>query len=439
MAMAAAALSSFVAFPAQSSSLSSTKYSSYYITRNSLTFTAPVMVATESLGIKMTDIGVITSIFPMCYGFSKFFSGVVSQKLSPKLMLAGGLMVTGLLNIIFSMGNTLPWFSASWAMNGMLQGFGAVSCAKIITSWFATKERGTYWGMWNIAHNIGGFSAPIIAGTAARMYGWKYGLLIPGAIGVVVSSILFLICKDSPETSGYPPVEYTLAEEAAAAKGEAVEKKKELTLMENLMQNVLSNPFIWGLALTYFCVYLIRQAVTSWAVFYLMNVKGVTDAAQAAIRVSGLELGGLCGSLVAGVLSDKLAASAKGAGTVGRRVRVVMAYLVGVAAALVGFWNVPQIWWMQAASIFSIGFFLYGPQMLIGLCGAEIVGRDSVGASEGFLGWVAYLGAANAGVPLSMIVSKMGWDVFFFTLLGACGIALLLLSPMVNAKSFVSV
>ena len=42
--------------------------------------------------------------------------------------------------------------------------------------------------------------------------------------------------------------------------------------------------------------------------------------------------------------------------------------------------------------------------MLIGLCGAELVGPSSVGASEGFLGWVAYLGAANAGVPLSIIV-----------------------------------
>jgi hypothetical protein len=42
----------------------------------------------------------------------------------------------------------------------------------------------------------------------------------------------------------------------------------------------------------------------------------------------------------------------------------------------------------------------YGPQMLIGLCGAELVGPSSVGASEGFLGWIAYLGAANAGTCL---------------------------------------
>lgn len=36
-------------------------------------------------------------------------------------------------------------------------------------------------------------------------------------------------------------------------------------------------------------------------------------------------------------------------------------------------------------------------QMLVGLCGAELVHPDSVGASQGVLGWVAYLGAANAG------------------------------------------
>ena len=47
-------------------------------------------------------------------------------------------------------------FSVIWALNGVLQGFGAPSCAKILTWWFATKERGTYWGMWNIAHNLGG-------------------------------------------------------------------------------------------------------------------------------------------------------------------------------------------------------------------------------------------------------------------------------------------
>ena len=67
---------------------------------------------------------------------------------------------------------------------------------------------------------------------------------------------------------------------------------------------------------------------------------------------------------------------------------------------------------------------------------ASLDGR-SVGASEGFLGWIAYLGAANAGVPLSLLVQRFGWDAFFATLVGACAVALLLLAPISNAKSFV--
>ena len=55
-----------------------------------------------------------------------------------------------------------------------------------------------------------------------------------------------------------------------------------------------------------------RQGVTSWFVFYLLQVKGVADAGSAALRVSGLELGGLLGSLVAGRLSDMLMISLQG-------------------------------------------------------------------------------------------------------------------------------
>ena len=64
-----------------------------------------------------------------------------------------------------------------------------------------------------------------------------------------------------------------------------------------------------------------------------------------------------------------------------------MAYTVGVAAMLCAFWATPAtLAWAQWATVFMIGFFLYGPQMLIGLCGAELVGPESVGASEVRLG-----------------------------------------------------
>lgn len=57
--------------------------------------------------------------------------------------------------------------------------------------------------------------------------------------------------------------------------------------------------------------------------FYLIKEKGVADAAQAGVTVSGLELGGLVGSLIAGRLSDMLINRSGGKeGAVGKRVQV---------------------------------------------------------------------------------------------------------------------
>ena len=54
--------------------------------------------------------------------------------------------------------------------------------------------------------------------------------------------------------------------------------------------------------------------------------------------------------------------------------QVVMAYTVGIAACLAAFYFTPAAWTVvQWTTVFFIGFFLYGPQMLIGLCGAELV------------------------------------------------------------------
>jgi len=60
--------------------------------------------------------------------------------------------------------------------------------------------------------------------------------------------------------------------------------ERNISLLDNLFLNVLSNPFIWGLAFTYFCVYVVRQGITSWSVFYLIKEKGVLDAGAAAAR-----------------------------------------------------------------------------------------------------------------------------------------------------------
>lgn len=90
-----------------------------------------------------------------------------------------------------------------------------------------------------------------------------------------------------------------------------------------------------------------------------------------------------------------------------------MAYTVGMAAALLALQATPAgAQTLQWIAIAALGFTIYGPQMLIGLSGAELVSPGAVGASQGILGWIAYLGAANAGAQ------GEGDGAMFWTALG---------------------
>ena len=46
-------------------------YMGLYFTRGSLNFCSPLLLADPSLGMSITDIGAMTSAFPLAYGFSK--------------------------------------------------------------------------------------------------------------------------------------------------------------------------------------------------------------------------------------------------------------------------------------------------------------------------------------------------------------------------------
>lgn len=51
------------------------RYTTFYLARGSLTYSAPSMVADPQLGFTLAHIGTMTSIFPMAYGVSKFAAG----------------------------------------------------------------------------------------------------------------------------------------------------------------------------------------------------------------------------------------------------------------------------------------------------------------------------------------------------------------------------
>ena len=135
--------------------------------------------------------------------------------------------------------------------------------------------------------------------------------------------------------------------------------------------------------------------------------------------VTWFEVGGFIGMLLAGWLSDKFYK--------GKRGPINLIFSMGVALSVVLLYFYKGGWLlMDSAIIFMVGFFVFGPQMLIGLTAAELSHKNATGAATGFVGWFAYIGAAIAGWPLGVVIQKFGWNGFFVVMM-VCGMASALL------------
>ncbi|EPP30922.1 sugar (and other) transporter family protein, partial [Chlamydia psittaci 84-8471/1] len=127
--------------------------------------------------------------------------------------------------------------------------------------------------------------------------------------------------------------------------------------------------------------------------------------------------------LIAGWLSDKISK--------GKRGPMNVVFSLGLLFSILSMWysRNQDMWWLDGSLLFIIGFFLFGPQMMIGLAAAELSHKKAAGTASGFAGWFAYFGAAFAGYPLGKIAQDWGWRGFFIALLGCALLALVLFLP----------
>jgi len=395
-------------------------YIFYYFTRRTFASAMPFLI--EDLGCAKSDLGFLSSVFAISYGISKFLSGGLADRCNPRYFMAVGLMATGVANIFFGFSSATVVFAIFWGMNGWFQGWGAPPCARLLTYWFSQKERGSWWGIWNTSHSIGGFLIPFFVIYCANNWGWRSALFVPGIACILCGFYLMNRLRDTPQSLGLPPVE-RFKEGAPHPKNQ----EGESSFKEILFKYVLSNKLIWVLGASYFFVYLVRMAIGDWGVLFLTETKKYSIIA-ASSAVACFELGGILGSLVAGWVSDKI--------FLGRRAPVSALFCFGVVLSLFTLWLVPGGMVVLHSSLFFLaGFLIFGPQMLIGIAAVELSDKRAAGTATGFVGWIAYLGAATAGYPLGVVIDKSGWEGFVLTVC-ACGIVgTVLLLPLWKKKS----
>ena len=397
-------------------------YAMFYLTRNSYKSIMPLML--EDLGLQLTDVGILSTIFYIVYGSSRFIGGIISDKSNPRFFMGIGLLITGIINILFGMSSSILVFAILWGFNAFFQGWGWPPCTKILTTWYSRNERGTWWSICNTSHNVGGAIIPLLGGYLGVTYGWRYGMIVPGVIGIVGGILVMIFLRDRPETMGLPPVGVWRNDELEME--QVKQSKSDLSTWEIIKKYILTNKYIWMLAISYVLVYVVRIGINDWANLYLVETRGVAlVTANSAITM--LEIGGFIGTLVAGWGSDKLFK--------GNRIPMNIIFMIGITISIGSLWLLPLTSYISMAIVFFfIGFFIFGPQMLTGMAAAEFAHKESAGAATGFVGLFGYLGAALTGLPLAQIINKGGWNSFFIVLFVSSILSCIIILPLLKPK-----
>lgn len=368
-------------------------YAIFYFVRKNLSAATPGMIA--DLSYSKTQIGAIWSVLYLTYGVSKFVNGIIGDRANPRYFMAIGLFLSALTNVFFGMSSSIIVLGIFWGLNGWFQGMGWPPCARLLTQWYSPNELGTKWAIWNTSHQVGGGLILILGGYLTQHYGWRSSFYIPAAISILACFFLINRLRDTPESLGLPAIEEYRNDDTAKKDANNQDKPSD-------WRSVLKTPAIWYLALANFFVYLVRYGAMDWAPTFLVEVKHSTIS-NASYKAALFEILGIGGSFAAGWMSDKFFK--------GRRFMINVLYMLVLAFAVFEFWVIPPGHPMlDAAALAAVGFLVYGPQMLVGVCAADIAGKNASATATGFTGLFGYLGSIVSGVGTGLVVDRFGWN-----------------------------
>lgn len=409
-------------------------YAMFYFVRKNFSFAIPLLEA--EYGITKTSFGLIMTMGGLIYGVSKFINGILADRTNARWHLVIGLSVCVLTSILFGFSDQISTFftgsevggpflkgivlvmGALYIINQIFQGCGFAPCNHLMVSWVPPTELATKMSIWNTSHSIGAFVVAVICG---YLTSWQLCFWVPAAIAAFGILFIIITLRDTPKSVGLP--------ELPKVKGELddEENKDPKAFKQFLMKKVFLNPIIWILAITDLFVYIVRFAILDWGPSMLDDMGLSKELTGWMVAI--FEVAGCAGMLCAGYISDKFFKS--------RSQRVCAIEMGLVAVCLLGLHFLQDA---QQPVLFLIilalaGFFIYGPQALLGVTAANIATKKAASSAVGLIGLMSYLSTIVTGVGFGYLADKFGgWGWIFITMGGLAVVGMVLIAALWGMK-----
>ena len=381
-------------------------YGTLYMLRHN--FSMAQIYIEKDLELSRNTIGMILSIASIVYGIGKIVNGYLADYLSAKKLLTVAMLVCIAVNFGFGLLSNAVVLGTIWVIGYWFQSIGWPTCAKLLGLWFSRTQLGTIWAIATSSHMIGTAVVAVFAGYVIKYWGWQYVFIFPAIFALFMVILVYKFIEQSPQAVGID--KKTLAKEKMTLEDDSDKTWSEVLVM------VMKNTSLWLVSFSNMCIYIIRIGILNWAPTFLKEAKEM-EIVMAGWQYASYEISGVVGGLIAGLLSDRVFK--------GNRSIVNIFYIALLFFVLLILWQLPQGSKLgNMVVLFFIGFLIYGIITLQGVSAIEFSGGKAMATASGFLGSFGAAGSFIAGIGISSIQVKWGWNATFIFFAICAGIAL---------------
>lgn len=433
-------------------------YAIYYFVRKNFSIAMPGLTA--QYGISNTSFGIVIGVGSLIYGLSRFVNGFIVDRFSARVIMAVGLLLCAASNFMFGFGvNISSWITGvdsepdfinmlimlmavTIVLNQYFQGVGYPPCARLLPSWIHPSQLATKMSIWNTSHSIGAAAAVVVCGYimgtmgrdlsgnpeiiqtiaanlnldpsdsehmktilsyASHWDAWKWCFWLPACLAVCGALWLYVGLRDDPRSVGLPELPGTHTGKSDAKGGKTPSRGKFLKAM------VWTNRWIWTLCIANIFVYVMRMGILDWGPKFLTEARNMSIE-DAAWSVGAFEIFAIIGTIFAGWATDHIFH-----GKAHRMCFVCMALAVVFMGIFIMFPGLPII--VSTLFLAMAGFFIYGPQALIGIASANHATKEASATANGLAGIFGYFGSFVSAIGIGIVADRWGWNMVFYIII----------------------
>lgn len=252
------------------------------------------------LGLSASQMGLLLSAFSFAYAFSQLPVGALLDRFGARLMLGLGMLVWSVAQLCGGLVQTLQQFLVARIALGMGEAPQFPAGAKVVSEWFALRERGRPTGIFTTSSTIGPALAPPILTALLLAFGWRWMFVVMGVLGIAVALGWYIVYRNRGDVTLAEEEVVHLTEDEPHARAE-----RRMTFAE--WRGLFGSPTTWGMIFGFMGVIYMVWLYLTWLPAYLEHERHLSIAKTGWV-VSIPYLFGTLGMLSSGYVADGLMA-----------------------------------------------------------------------------------------------------------------------------------